>query len=243
MAEALKPKTLDATTDMKNFQFAQGNPEFNEFLANNKDGTTIYNAASGQPPNDADLRKKLQQGEGELWSSAIEAGNTAAALRQDLAVLDELGGMAMQGPIQGRLSQAFPGFDSAGSAFQSVVKRIAPTMRAEGSGSTSDVEYQGFLDALPALSNRPEANQMISQILKEKAAVSVERAQVVQAYSSGKIGAPEARERMNELNQRSILTPEMRKILGSMAPAELAPQGVDQGLWEVMTPEERAEWN
>ena len=222
MAQALKPAN-PGTTDMRNFEYGQGNPAFAKYLDEHKEGETNIYTGDGQLPSDADLRKKLQQGEGEVWAEALSQRNTSAALSQDLEMLDELGSMAVQGPVMGRLSQAFPGFDSAGAAFQSIVKRVAPAMRAPGSGSTSDIEYQGFLDALPALSNKPEANAMITQLLREKAALNIERGDVVDAFSDNRMTHQEARARMKEINERSILTPEMRQLLGAMAPTDVDP--------------------
>ncbi|MBS9719044.1 hypothetical protein ACFFUT_09615 [Pseudohalocynthiibacter aestuariivivens] len=135
--------------------------------------------------------------------------------------MDELIKLAPQGPISGRLASAFPGVSSAGDAFQSVVKRVAPTLRAEGSGSTSDIEYEGMLRSLPALGNKPEANVMIAQIMRQKAAINMERSQIVQDYQSDLIDVQEARTRMRELDQRSIMTPEMQQALTGLSTGSL----------------------
>jgi hypothetical protein len=90
------------------------------------------------------LRKKLGEGEGELWASYAEAGGVSAAANADFEMLDALVGVAPQGPIPGNFAKLFPGVSSSGAAFQSVIKRIAPTLRAPGSGSTSDIEYKGM---------------------------------------------------------------------------------------------------
>jgi hypothetical protein len=37
------------------------------------------------------------------------------------------------------------------------VQRLAPQQRAEGSGSTSDIEFKGFIKSLPILSQNPAA--------------------------------------------------------------------------------------
>lgn len=185
---------------------------FNDWrLQGKKAGATTVTV--GGEPSDGALRKKLDEKTGELWSSYQETGATSAAMAQDMQVLDELIKVAPQGPVSGRLAEMFPGFSSAGDAFQSVVKRVAPTLRAPGSGATSDIEYDGMLRSLPALRNRPEANAMIASIMKAKAALNVERSGVIDAYGRGEISAGEARSRIAEIDKRSILTPEMKQAI------------------------------
>lgn len=199
--------------------------------------------------SDAALDKALSGKEGELWATYKQAGATAGANNGDFGVLNELIQLAPQGPITGRLAEAFKGFSSAGSAFQSIVKRIAPTLRAPGSGATSDIEYQGMLDSLPALANLPEANRMILSIMQAKADLNMKRSAVVTAYQNGELDIGEARKAMDELDRASIVTPEMRLALNALTPEDMkasagqAPEGVDQQDWEYMTPEERALWN
>ena len=198
---------------------------------------------------DAALDKALSGKEGELWATYKQSGATAGANAGDFGVLDELIQLAPQGPITGRLAEAFKGFSSAGSAFQSIVKRIAPTLRAPGSGATSDIEYQGMLDSLPALVNLPEANRMILSIMQAKAQLNMERSRVVTAYQNGELSIGDARRAMDELDRTSIITPEMRLALNALTPEDMkasagqAPEGVSQQDWEFMTPEERALWN
>lgn len=222
MAEALKPKTSDLTSSMKEYQLAQQQGYDGSFFDYKNGlagaGATNINIGDGAAPNDAELRKKLNQKEGEAWSGYIEAGNQAAGMQQDMQILQELVKMAPQGPIEGRVAEAFPGFSSSGAAFNAVVKRLAPTMRAEGSGSTSDIEYAGMLRSLPALQNKPEANAMIAATIQAKAAINIERAEVARAYASNQIDAQTARSQMAEINQRSILTPQMRGLIAGLDP-------------------------
>jgi hypothetical protein len=174
-------------------------------------GQTI-NVNTGEGADGA-LSKALSTKEGESWNTIKDAGTVAGSLGQDLGILDELIKVAPQGVIVGPLAETFKGFSSAGDAFQSVVKRVAPSLRTPGSGATSDIEYQGFLDSLPSLKNSPEANLLINEIMKSKAALNVERSNVVTRYQSGELTAAEARAEMARLNSISIITPEMRKAM------------------------------
>ncbi len=211
----------DPTSDIQEYQFAQNQGYQGSFFeyqqAKRKAGATSITNTVGGEPNDASLRKSLNKKTGELWSTYQEQASTSGALQQDFQVLDELIQIAPQGPVTGRLAETFKGFSSAGDAFQSIVKRIAPTLRAPGSGSTSDIEYDGMLRSLPALSNRPEANTMIAQIMKDKAALNIKRGQIVGAYAQGQITASQAQQQIGDLDKRSIMTPEMKRALAGVA--------------------------
>jgi hypothetical protein len=184
-----------------------------DFLSFKKPGgTTVNNILPGQIP-DTKLREGLDKAEGDLWVEYKKAGAVSGQNAQDFVVLDELLQLAPQGPITGRLAAAFPGVSSAADAVQSIVKRIAPTLRAPGSGSTSDIEYQGMLQSLPALSNQPEANMMILSIMKAKADLNVQRSDIITQYQAGEIDASTARKEIAKLDRVSIMTPEMKKAL------------------------------
>jgi hypothetical protein len=162
---------------------------------------------------DGALSKALSTKEGESWAAIKDAGMVAGAMGQDLGLLDELIKVAPQGPIIGPLAETFKGFSSAGDAFQSIVKRVAPSLRTPGSGATSDIEYQGFLDSLPALKNSPEGNRLINEIMKTKAAINKQRSDIVTAYQAGAMSVTEARKAMEELNSAPLMTPEMRSAI------------------------------
>jgi hypothetical protein len=201
-------------------------------------GTTVNNLPPSQPGYDSDeLRKKLDQKEGEVWSTYLEQGSVAGQMSRDMEMLGELSKVAPQGPITGRFAQAFPGFDSAGSAFQSIVKRVAPSLRNPGSGSTSDIEYQGFLQSLPSLQNYPEANAVIAGTLQAKAQIDMERATVIQQYQNGEISIGDARKMMRDIDKRSIMTPELQSLIDGVDPSA-AP---DQEPIEIFSEEEAAD--
>lgn len=182
----------------------------------------IAPSSSGVTINTGDtssaLRKKFDEKEGERWDTYVAAGDKAAGLTADMQLMDELGKIAPQGPLPGAFQKMFPGVNSAGAAFQSVVKRLAPQMRAIGSGATSDLEYNGMLESLPRLGNYPEANALISGMMKAKAQIDVQRADVITAWRNGDIEDAVARTQLNALNRTSIMTPELRALIAATAP-------------------------
>lgn len=245
------------TTDIQNYEYyvrketeagrqPLGPMEYERELK--RAGATNINNNNGTTTPDGDFRKKLDENEGKQWSDYKTTGTVSAGMNQDFQVLGELMKVAPQGPITGRLAEAFPGVSSAGDAFQSIVKRIAPTLRAPGSGSTSDIEYDGMLRSLPSLKNSSEANQMILSIMQAKQQLNVKRAGIITDYQSNKLNIDQAREAMQQLDSQSILTPEIKTALEAIGPqpskgdATPAPEGVGQGVWDHMTPEERKLW-
>jgi hypothetical protein len=168
------------------------------------------------------LSKKLDEAEAATLGTYLSAGAQSASAIGDLQMLDEVLTMAPQGPIVGRLAGTFQGVSSAADAAQSIIKRVAPSLRAEGSGSTSDIEYNGMLQSLPSIVNRPEANRAISAMMKAKAQINVERAQIVRAFQNSD-RSPQAtaamRTALGELDSRSIMTPELRAVLGGLSGA------------------------
>jgi hypothetical protein len=130
--------------------------------------------------------------------------------------------MAPQGPIVGRLAGAFQGVSSAADAFKSIISRVTPSLRVEGSGATSDMEFNAMRDSLPALANSPEANRAITAMMRAKAQINIERAQIVRAFqnSDRSLQATAAmRAALGELDNRSIMTPELSAILGGLSGA------------------------
>lgn len=211
---AYRPMTPEerATFGIKNEVPAYMTPEGPKVLSTG--GTTVN--VGGDTAPDAKFREELAKDEGARLSKILSAANTAGGALQDFQVIDELLTMAPQGPITGRLAQAFPGVSSAGSVLTSFISRIAPTLRVEGSGATSDIEYEGMLRALPSLINNPAANAAIVEALKQKANLNVARGDIITRYQNEEISAKEMRQQLNALNRQSILSPQLKQMLGAM---------------------------
>lgn len=203
------------TDDMREYDAARGQGykgTLQEWIAAKpKTGSSVtVNTGEGQ---DGALNKALSTKEGEAWSSYKDAAAVSSSNSQDFEILGELLQQAPQGPITGRLADTFKGFSAAGDAANSIIKRVAPTLRAPGSGATSDIEYDGMLKSLPSLVQSPEANAMVLSIMQAKAQLNVERGRIVTAYQNGEMSVAEARSAMDAVNAQSIMTPEMKRAL------------------------------
>lgn len=164
------------------------------------------------------LDKELGTQTGKLWSGFQAAAANSAGTMQDMEMVKQLLPMAPQGPIVGDLAKRFPGISSAGAAITSIINRVAPTLRAPGSGATSDIEYEGMLRSLPNLSNMPEANTLIAEMVQRKAQVNIERGRIIDQYMLDKDQA-KAIQAMSALNGQSIMTPELKALIDKVGPA------------------------
>jgi hypothetical protein len=245
----LRGRPKDPTADIQNYQFylqqeiAQGRQPDSYEIWRLK---AARNSTAPTTPDEA-LKIQLAKDEGTRWSKMKEAGVKAAALYSQFPLIDELLKSAPQGPLVGRLAQAFPGFSNAGAALQSRLMEIAPSLRVEGSGATSDIEYNGMLASLPQLINNPEANRLIAQVMRSKSEINIRRSEIVTKAETGEITLDQARRELDALNRASIMTPEVRDALGiavGAEPSSSAPppppsfDGTPEE-WNFMTPEER----
>jgi hypothetical protein len=197
-------------------------------------GTTI-NMPGGEAQTE--LQKKLAGQEADILGKYLTAGNTASVMKNDLLMLEEILQYAPQDPITGRLAQMFPGVSSAGAAAQSIINRVAPSLRVEGSGSTSDIEYEGMLRSLVSLMNYPEANNAILGMMLSKAQIDIDRKQIVRDFQNSDQSAEAAREmrsRLSDLDNRSIMTPELSQLLARTS-GSTSGSGTSGGVnWKVV---------
>lgn len=168
---------------------------------------------------DTTIRKELYTQMGktlipQYMQEAAQAGN----MTRDMEMLDQLDPFS-EGPIAGNIVAAFPflaAFDSQAAAFESIVKRAAPQTRVEGSGSTSDIEYQGMLDSMPQLRNYPEANALIRETIKARAAIALQRGQIINEFvRSGKDPTADTQlfDKLAQLDAQSIMNPRLQAML------------------------------
>jgi len=169
----------------------------------------------GAAPAEDELRKKMMQKTGEAFAGYLDKGSAAAASLTDLNVLQELASMSPSGVITGRLAEAFPEFNDVTALRQSIVKRVAPTLRVEGSGATSDLEFNAMLNSLGSLRNTPEANQAIIAVMQAKAQYNMERANIVRQYQTEGLSLKQANEALFALEKQSRIPSQVQLILQS----------------------------
>jgi hypothetical protein len=183
---------------------------------------TILNMP-GDPTPDEIGRKAFA--EANAKSQATYFDNVAAAGAQaqtrmgDIDQLTKLIELTPQGAGQSYLNQGAAilgrmGVDvgeyanvPAAQAFQSIVSRIAPTLRVAGSGATSDFEMQQFLSSLPAISNMPDGNRIIARNLKKISERSVQEAYIAAQVQGGDLTPAQGRKEILDLGPLNLDVP------------------------------------
>mgnify|MGYP003673576832 CR=1 FL=1 len=184
------------------------------------------------PANPEDeLKKKLYGKTGEQFAGFLKAGANAASARRDLDILRQLAEQAPSGPLTGRFAEAFSEFNDIAALRQSIVKRVGPTLRAEGSGSTSDIEYAGMINSLGSLKNTPEANMAITSVMIAKAEFDMQRAQIVRQYQNNKLNFNQANEALSQLEANTAIPSQVQSLLNSYSAGSAPTAGSNVKNW------------
>lgn len=156
------------------------------------DGSAKQVGGNGQTINvggDSDtLIEKLRAQSARDFGKYLTAGDVGKSQVQDFDVLQKLLAGTPDNVVDGYLEQNFPKLlgSDATQISMAIIKRVAPTLRVEGSGSTSDIEYQGMLDSLGNMMNSQEARSAIYQMMQSKAAFNVQRADIIRSFQQHK---------------------------------------------------------
>jgi muramidase (phage lysozyme) len=96
-------------------------------------------------------------------------------------------------------------------AFEAVIQRLAPQMRAEGSGSTSDIEFKGMLASLPRLRSNPQAREMILDTMEANARYNIQRGDIALKVLTKEIKREDGEKMMRALGDPMQAFREFRK--------------------------------
>ena len=177
-------------------------------------GTAIH--ISPEQKGDIEWEKTATGAIAKKFQSYMDQGGVAADIVPEIQTLQELASIAPNGALSGRFVELFPGFSTAGDAFQSVIARVAPKMRVPGSGASSDKDVDFLVKALGALKNAPGANALIYQAFLDKSNIDMRRAELASDAFVGRISRQEALDQINLLNRQSIISPELKAMIESV---------------------------
>jgi hypothetical protein len=167
--------------------------------------------------------------------NAINAQSAASDVKAIIEVLRPYRGGAWQ-DFAGQVGAYLPGtkveqLATARQTAEAIRAKLAPTLRVEGSGATSDFEIKSFLSAIPSLFNTREGRETLatySQRLADRAAAAADiRAELV---DSGTFSIANFQKALKERGLDRVFTPEDIKVLrGGSVPTEggtnLTPEG------------------
>jgi hypothetical protein len=177
-------------------------------------GTKIeINTGDEAGPDQPKQFEEMAKAEGQTWAGYQVASGKAAQVYSDITMIGQLLELSPTGVVTGRLAQQFGGLSTNADAVKAIISRLAPSMRVAGSGSTSDIEVQMMMDSLGSLLNSPEANRLIHTAFKAKLGIDMQRGSIVNKAQNGDITLKEARNQLQALNEKSIMSDPLKVLL------------------------------
>jgi len=204
-----RPMTPD---ERKAFNVRDGQPAF---IKKNGDpgfgpaGTSITNSNSFDGKGESKFNEALGTAQAKRWNGYIEEGDVAQGRLADIQTLRETSRrLGSQGSSANLKATIGPYAESLGikveglpdiQLYESITNRLAPNLRAPGSGSTSDIEFKGFQRAIGPLSNNPAAREMILDTFEAASRNDLARAEIGRRLASGEINRQQAEKEIGTL--------------------------------------------
>lgn len=155
-----------------------------------------------------------------------QGGAVAAENLQTLQVMRDLYEQSPSGAIMGRFAEIFPEATDASAIVNSLRVSLAPKLRVEGSGSTSDIEYEGMLQSLGSFRNSPQANKAIIDLMIAKMELNAKRAEIANQVRPGGLDPYEAANQIQQLETQlwsnNPLIQQVKELAGA------APKRIEQ---------------
>jgi hypothetical protein len=206
IAKTLLTAELDnskMTPKQKDYAFAVAQGERRPFTewdsAMRRSGASVVNVDT---KGEGAFETEFGKDQAKRWNGYIAAGDAAQSKLADIGSMREISRrIGSQGAAAGLKETLGPyaealGIDVGGlsdiQAYSSIIQRLAPQQRAPGSGSTSDVEFKGFLKSLPALTANPAAREAILDTMESIERQNVARADIATRLATKEINRGQA---------------------------------------------------
>lgn len=202
---AQKPETLSAHAKMlEESGVIRGTPEFQRAMAEHVKATTRGAATGGAPVIQVGMGEAMKAKGREFGQFAVDAtkaAEAAADVGSDVGlVVEGLRGMG-GGPVgqfkawAGQFLPEETGWGKIASMSElanTIQAKLAPNMRAAGSGSTSDMEMKMFLRAVPTIATTEPGRELMLKYANRIANRTQIRAEVVnEIEAAGRLPSPE----------------------------------------------------
>lgn len=225
-------KPPEAPSDVREYEYYVGQEkeagrqplsfaDFSKEMKKAGSSNTIVNTGDAT----SEFGKKADAKLADYYGTLADRGAAAASTVQALGQMRELLTVAPQGPIQGRLAEAFPGFSSAADAFNATINQLAPSLRIPGSGAQSDKDMDILMGAMPRLRNSPQANQIILGAFERKAMLDQKRAELANSALRRRTPLEDAQKQIEALERESILDGQTRGMINALGEAPKAALG------------------
>lgn len=214
-------KGQDPTALQQNVEWLMGQGMGrDEAIAAARGGTSV-NVNTG--PNTSKFVEESDKAAAARFDGYIAEGSKAGQLMGDLQALAQLGTqietgagaqvMAALGPYAEAAGVKIEGLGPA-QAYKAITDRLAPMMRAPGSGATSDYEGRQFLNSLPSLGRTSEGNQIVMETLTALQQHKMAAAEIASRAQGGEMSWQEAEKQIRELGNPYEAFSEFRKRTG-----------------------------
>lgn len=171
-------------------------------------GTTINNNMPDRK-GETKFAETLGAKQAERWNNYITEGDVAQTRMSDIQTLREasrrLGSQgssanfkSLIGPYAESLNIKIDGLPDI-QLYESITNRLAPQLRAPGSGSTSDIEFKGFMRAIGPLSNTPAAREMILDTFEAASRNDLARSEIATRLATGEISRGQAEKELRSM--------------------------------------------
>lgn len=171
--------------------------------------TQINNTNAFDAKGETKFNEALGAAQAKRWDAYIQEGDVAQGRMADIQTLRETSRrLGSQGSSANLKSTIGPYAESLGikvdglsdiQLYESITNRLAPTLRAPGSGSTSDIEFKGFMRAIGPLSNAPAAREMILDTFEAASRNDIARSEIASRLASGEINRGQAEKEIRSL--------------------------------------------
>lgn len=226
VAKTLLASELDsgkATPDMKEWAFAKSQdpstPDYTTWArANKAAGKTEINI---DQKGEGEFEKELGKGQAKRWNGYIEDAQAAERKMVDINSMREISRrMGSQGAGANIKEAIGPYAEALGvninglsdiQAYSQIIQRLAPQQRAPGSGSTSDIEFKGFMKSLPTLSQNPAAREMGLNTMEALSRDSMARGEIASRLATKEITRKDAERQLRALPDPMLGFVEWRK--------------------------------
>lgn len=163
---------------------------------------------------------------------AINAQNAASDVMAIVEILKPYRGGAWQ-DFAGQIGAYLPGtkaeqLATARQTAEAIRSKLAPTLRVEGSGATSDFEIKSFLSAIPSLFNTTEGRTLMATYAQRLADRSIAAADIrAKLTEEGRYSIKNFQEELRKQGLDRVFTPEDLQKLRGTTPVTggLTPKG------------------
>lgn len=175
--------------------------------------------------------KRAEQAQA-MQNNAIKASEFSGTVQALAAGLEGYGGGPMT-EFQAKIGHYLPESEygriaSVEDVVNSLRTKLATTVRASGSGATSDFEMKSYLASIPGLINTPQGRKMMAEVAERMAQREAVASDIYQEMAqTGPVKLAEWRKAVRT-QVGDLFTPEevrqMRDGIGTPAPTGSAPQ-------------------